>query len=484
VPAGVLDTYFRKVTGRERARRAKPPAMVRLSLNLAERTHSKQAAFILDESGQVVALCGRRAGKTSGARLKLIKTAAERPGTVSVLVTQTRAAAKKLYWRQLQNDLRALDVGFEYNATELIIRLPNGSEIWLAGAANATDIERLRGYAFALVIIDEAQAIRDDVLQRLVEDVLQWALVDHQGQLVLIGTPPPVPVGWFVERYTKVDAKGRPILGWSDHHFTIFDNTKMPGGQKAVVAYLDKIRRERGIVEGSPTYRREVLGELVLDASQLVLNAFDLDLSVYWPNELPATGATTVLGVDIGYQDADAIAALTRFPVSNDLWLAEEWEENHQTEEQLGAKILEFNTRHHPIAKVADTGGGGRKTVAGISQRLGLEIEAAHKPSVVEQFQRLNDEFRARGETGRSRLRVPAGGLAARDAIRLAWEPTKIGQKIAKHPHSNILPALSYAYSRMSRYLAELPEEEKQQLTPQEQAYAETIASYQRMGQS
>jgi hypothetical protein len=484
VPAGVLDTYFRRVTKRERARRARPPSMVRLSLDLATRTHGKQCAFILDQAGQVVALCGRRAGKTSGARLKLIKTAAERPGTISVLVTQTRGLAKKLYWRQLQNELRALDVGFEFNATELIIRLPNGSEIWLAGAANATDIERLRGFAFALVVIDEAQAIRDDVLQRLVEDVLQWALVDHQGQLVLIGTPPPVPVGWFVERYTGVDGKGKEVLGWSRHHFTIFDNSKMPGGQAAVVAYLDKIRRERGIVEGSPTYRREVLGELVLDASQLVLNAFDLDLSVYHPNELPEGRPVVVMGVDIGYQDADAILDLGRYPASNDLWAVEEWEENHQTEEQLGERIKDHNERWHPIAKVADTGGGGRKTVAGISQRLGLEIEAAHKPSVVEQFQRLNDEFRARGGNGRSRLRVPANGLCARDAIRMAWEPGKIGQKVAKHPHSNILPALSYAYSRMSRYLAELPEEPPKQLTPQEQAYAETIELYQRMTQS
>lgn len=481
MPAGVLDTYFRRAIQRERARRAAPPSMVRLSLDLATRTHSKQAALILDVTDQVVALCSRRAGKTSAARLKLIKTACERPGTVSVLVAPTRGQAKKLYWQDLQKDLRDLDVGFEYNATELIVRLPNGSEIWLAGAATTADIERLRGFKFALVIIDEAQVIRDDVLRRLVEDVLQWALVDHQGQLLVLGTPPPVPVGWFVERYTGLDAKGKEVLGWSRHHFTIFDNTKMPGGQKAVTAYLEKIKRERGITEGTPTYRREVLGELVLDASQLVLNAFDGELSVYHPNELPAGTPTVVMGVDIGYQDADAIADLGRFAASNDLWLVEEWEETHQTEEQLGEHIKAHSERWLPVAKVADTGGGGRKTVAGISQRLGLTIEAAHKPSVVEQMQRLNDELRARGGDGKSRLRVPANGLFARDAIRLAWEPGKIGQKVARHPHSNIIPATSYAYSRISRYFAGPPEPEAPRVTPQEQAYLETIAHYERM---
>jgi len=65
----------------------------------------------------------------------------------------------------------------------------------------------------------------------------------------------------------------------------------------------------------------------------------------------------------------------------------------------------------------------------------------------------------------------------------MAWEPGKIGQKVAKQPHSNILPALSYGYSRISRYFSELPKEEKPQLTPQEQAYADTIDNYRRMTQ-
>lgn len=478
---GVFGHYFRGAIRRERARRNVPPAMVRLAVDLVQLTHPKQLAFMLDQADQVVAMCGRRAGKTSGARLLLVKSAVDHPGSISVVVAPTRAEAKKLYWSSLQRLLRSLDIGFIPNGTDLVLRLPNASEIWLAGARDARQIERLRGHAFKLVIIDEAQSIRDDILRTVVEDILQWALVDYQGRLLVLGTPPPVPVGWFVERYNGVDAHGKPVLGWSRHHLTLFDNAKMPGGQAAVVAYLEKLRRERGITEGTPTYRREVLGELVLDASQLVLSAFDLEASVYWPNELPEGIPTVVMGVDIGYQDADAIADLGRYAASNDLWLVEEWEKNHQTEEQLGDEIKLHVDRWHPIAKVADTGGGGKKTVAGIAQRLGMEIEAAHKPSVVEQFQRLNDEFRARGDMGKSRLRVPAGGIAARDAVRMAWEPKKIGQKVAKVPHSNILPALSYGYSRMSRYLAALPAEEPPRLTPQEQALRARLEHYEKL---
>jgi hypothetical protein len=477
VPSGVLDRYQRRIVARERGRRKAGNAVL-AAIDLIRWTFARQRQFIEDACDQVVALCSRRAGKSSAARVLLVKTAVENPGTVSVLVTQTRVAAKKLYWKQLQKVLRDLDVPFETNTTELVIRLPNGSEIWLAGAKDSTEIERLRGYAFKLVVIDEAQAIRDDIIRPLVEDVLQWALVDHRGRLVVIGTPPLVPVGWFVERYQGVDAEGKPVLGWARHHWTIFDNERMPGGQVAVAAYLEKLRRDRGISEGSPTWRREVLGELVLDVSQLVLSAFDLEASVYTLDVLPQERPTVILGIDIGYLDADAIIALARFPSSNDLWVIEEWEESHQTEEQLGAHIKDFNERHRPIKKIADTGGGGRKTVEGISKRLGLDIEAAHKPSVVEQFMRLNDEFRARSADGKSRLRVLKGGRVQHDAIRMAWAPGKIGQQIAKTPHSNVLPALSYAYSGASRYFTPPPEDPTPKITPQEQRERERLARY------
>jgi hypothetical protein len=448
---GVFGNYLRAAAASERRRRSRPA--VQFALDLGLHTFAEQLAFILDPSDQVIGLCGRRAGKSSAARLLLVKTALERPGTISALVTITRASAKKLYWQALHRLLRQLGVPFDSNATELVIRLGNGSEIWLAGAKDASEIERLRGHAFALVIVDEAGSIRDQVLRALVEDVLQWALVECFGKLRLIGTPPPVPVGYFAERFLGVDEKGREVLGWSRHHWTIYQNAKLP--QAAIAAYLEKLKRERGISEQSVTWRREVLGELVYDRDALVLSAFDLVDSVYTPDQLPAgRPAGVILGVDIGWHDPDAIVALARFPQSPDLWVVEEWEQPHRTEEQLGARILESIHRWHPLEVSADTGGGGKKTVEGVSKRIAYTIKAAHKPSVVEQFQRVNDEFRARSAEGKSRLRVPKGGVCAADAVRMRWVPGKTGIEVAKVPHSDALPALSYAYAETDRFWA------------------------------
>lgn len=450
----VLRNYLRKQLAGEISRRNRPVIAPTLDLNAL--CFPEQREFVECQDDLAVALCGRRAGKSSADRIILVATALQRPGTISVLVTQTRAAAKKLFWASTQALLRQLNVPFETNATELIIRIYNGSEIWLAGAKDTAEIERLRGHAFAMVIIDEAGAIRDSVLRPLVEDVLQWALVDHQGKLRLTGTPPPVPVGYFVERFAGMDAKGQELPGWWRKRWTIYQNTKIPNQNLA--AYLERIKSDRGITEGSVTWRREVLAELVYDRDALVLSAFDLSTSTW--QVAPVGKPTVVLGVDIGWQDADAIVALGWYPTSPNLYVLEEFEQPHQTEEQLSAVLRDWIRRWNPIGVVGDTG-GNRKTIEGIARRLQHPIKPAHKPAVVDQFQRLNDEFRA------IRMFVPAGGICAHDAIRMRWEPGKVGQKVAKEPHSNALPALSYAYSEARAYYYK-PEPEAQKKTAME----------------
>ena len=435
---------------------------------------SCQLDYVRDESDLAVALCGRRSGKTSANRLLLVKTALENAGSLAVLVHETRGAAKKQYWLQLQKLLRGLGVPFRVNGTELRIVLANDSEIWLAGAATSADIERLRGYAFALVIVDEAQAIRESILRTLVEDVLQWALLDEEGKLRLTGTPPPVPVGYFVERFQGEDAEGKPIKGWARHRWTVYQNKFL--GAKKVAAYLQRIKVERGMDESSPGWLREVLGELAYDRNALVLSAYDIKGSVLFPRPAlegqhitPEGKATCVIGVDIGWHDADAIVVLGWFADSPNLYVLEEYEAAHNTEEALAKELQRMIRTWEPLAVVADTGGGGKKTVEGVARRLQYPLKAAHKPGVVTQFARLNDEFRA------GRLFTRAGGNLAHDAIRMRWEPGKVGVKVAQSPHYNTPFAAAYGLEEARHYFHRPEPDTGPRLTALEQALAKTM---------
>lgn len=420
-------------------------------------TFPQARAFIEDLSDLVVVLCGRRSGKSSAGRQLVVKTALANPGRTLALVGPTRVATKKLHWDRLQALLRDAGVPFTKDGTDLILKLFNGAQIWLAGAKDTTEVERLRGPEFVLVVVDECGVIRPSILKYLVEDVLQWSLVDYAGRLVLMGTPPPVPAGYFVERYRGLDAHNQPVKGWSRHggvgsergRWTLFENSLLPN--RSVAEYLRKLREDRGLTEQSITWRREVLGELVYDKDALVLNAFDLDHSVWSGDALPEGTWRYVLGVDIGWHDPDAIVVLGWCSSSPNLYVVEEYEKPHQTEEDLAEVLRGFINRYHPLSIVGDTGGGGKKTLEGISRRIKWIIKPAHKPSIVEQFNRLNDEFRA------GKLFVPAGGNCAEDAIRMMWEPGKTGQKVAHEPHSDALPALSYAYPEARHFFYNPP---------------------------
>lgn len=166
---------------------------------------------------------------------------------------------------------------------------------------------------------------------------------------------------------------------------------------------------------------------------------------------LPGGRWLHVIGVDIGYHDADAIEVLGWSDQSPGLFQVDEFVKAHQTEEDLTRELARYVATYAPISIVGDTGGGGKKTVEGIAQRLGHPIKAAHKPSVVEQFARLNDELRA------GRLFLKSGSIAAADAFRLRWEVGKVGRKVDDAFHSDALPALSYAYAEARHYWHQEP---------------------------
>src|SRR5690606_34805605 len=115
-------------------------------------------------------------------------------------------------------------LGAKFNQVELTMTLKNGSVIILGGANDDSEIERYRGGAYPLVIIDEAQSVRS-YLKVLVEEILAPATIDYAGQIVMIGTPNASAMGYFHDAATGKLVRpdtGEPI--WSNHSWTGLDN--------------------------------------------------------------------------------------------------------------------------------------------------------------------------------------------------------------------------------------------------------------------
>lgn len=259
----------------------------------------QQRAFIQDRSDRKSAICGRRAGKTSGAARWLLQGMEERPGTRSVYVGLSAARAKQIMWDGvLERTGRSFQLGLQPRTKhgQLMIRHPNGSTLWLAGCGDRSEVDKFRGEPFYRVVVDEAQAF-PEWISELVEDAIEPSLVDYSGQLALCGTPSAVPSGYFYEVTTGARQ------GWSpSHRWTMLDNPHLPGAPD----WLKNKCVTQSWGDDDPTYQREYLGRWVRDEQALVYPfrpANDYRPDGPGPYGLPDGDYSFGLGVDLGWSE-------------------------------------------------------------------------------------------------------------------------------------------------------------------------------------
>lgn len=291
---------------------AKRPRHLRLVAD-----NAKQLAFVTDKAKRRAALCGRRAGKTTAIAVWLYEGMLLRPGTRQVYIGLTRGAARQILWDGAMAKL-VKRFGWPLRETtvdgQIIIRHPNGSSLWVAGCDDKRELDKFRGQAFFRVSIDEAQGFPEDVLKPLVEDVIDPALADEDGELALSGTPSPVDIGYFYD----VTSGHEP--GWSCHYWDILDNPHFlgPANDNRFTNRAEEVLADAAVKLGStehPTYQREWRGKWVHDAGALVYPFSDKNRWTphpEWPYGLnPDAEWVFGLGVDLGYSEGAKTLAFT-----------------------------------------------------------------------------------------------------------------------------------------------------------------------------
>lgn len=388
-------------------------------------------------------MCSRRAGKTIADVAALLVAALEHPGSTCIFISLTRVNAKRTAWRPLLDMNRDLGLRGKPNETELRLDLPNGSVIYMVGASDRSEIDKLRGPGLALVIVDEAQSF-PVYFAELIDAVLAPALMDYDGSLMLTGTPGPVPGGYFWDCCHKE--------GWGHHTWTVWNNpiiVKKSG--RTVRQMLDKELKRRGLTEADPIIRREWFGEWAYDEKARVF-AFLPERNVY--GKLPQIQGQWqhVVGIDLGYDDADAISVLAWSDELPAVYLVEENVMAKQTITELGKKLKAVEEKFHPIARVIDTGGLGKKITQELEPRLGLSLEPADKVRKLEHIELLNDALRS------GRFFAPAASRFAADCTVMEWDksvPEK--PKIPDRCHSDIADSVLYSYVKCLHWLYQEP---------------------------
>lgn len=406
----------------------------------------KQVSFIRDPARFKTGVCSRRSGKTVSCAADLHETTEKYEGDVAY-ITVNRRSAKRIIWKDLLKINKDFKLGAKADNTELTLTKPNGNTIYVTGAKDASDAETLRGQKFRKVYIDECQSFRA-YIQDLVEDIIEPALTDYNGSLVLIGTPGPVPAGYFF------DSAKNPA--WSHHKWTMLDNPhiKRQSGREPL-DIIQELAARRGLTLSSPGIQREYYGQWMKDDDALVYHFDPLINSTLQVPDLKEM--TYIFGVDIGWKDSDAIAVLGYDSKSKSVYLVEELITAKQDITSLVGQIKQLQDKYAPVKVVMDAGALGKKIQEEIISRHGINIVAAEKQRKHEFIKLLNDDLR----TGKFKARLGTRFEEDCDLVQWNWDdPAK--PKIDDGYHTDIGDAVLYAWRECRHYFYEAqPEKPK-----------------------
>lgn len=357
-----------------------------------------------------VARCTRRAGKTTGAAIKLLYTLLMDPRSVSLYVAKSTTIVRDQIWPELKTLVAEHDLPFEFNETQLRIqhKKSTGRAIF-RGASDAAQLDKLRGLGvggvFVLAILDESGTFGSE-MEQLVSSVISPGLRDRGGEMLLVGTPGYFPEGLFYE------ASEGLRKNWVRRRWTLQDNPFLSQDAKNYKLIME----EEGLTEDDPVFIREWKGQYAIN---LKTQMFEFDPKRNGFTVDPPDNLTYFLGVDFGWTDETAIVALGWSHLSKRMYAVESWAAPEQTSDMVAEQLQRFISKYRPTRIVGDTGGYGKGPAEQIWVDYKIYIEPARKLEKINHVEFMNSAFR------RSDLMVRYTDELARELPKVLWAENK-----------------------------------------------------------
>lgn len=249
--------------------------------------------FDNDTDKQVITICSRRSGKTECNARILIKKILKK-GSPCLYINKTFQNAIDQLFDLVIDTAESIGIHPSHSSkSEGIIEFGNGSSIRFAGVSNIESIEKLRGFKFRCVIIDEIGHLGKN-MDYLIDQVLIPAMADFSdSQMFFTGTPPR--------------SKNYAVRLWDSgikkYHWTLFDNPFIPDAEGFLKDYMSK----KGLTIDDPLIQREWFG---------VVGAWDTEAQVFKGfrtyKDLPKDFNLDriYIGVDFGFVDYNGIVSI------------------------------------------------------------------------------------------------------------------------------------------------------------------------------
>ncbi len=242
---------------------------------MKQRLHPEARAAVEDPSPLIGILGTRRSGKSRSAITEMLDVGATVPDARVYYVNETMGECERIAWIGNGHD-GLLTVNEEYelggraNHSKHTLTFPRGGIIELIGADDMRQINKIRGGAPTLLVVDEAQKLPH--VQPLLRSAAGAGMMDAKmrhgrvGRIILSGTPGDDLAGLFFE---VTDNESECPAGWSRHFLNVtmnpfFGATPEERFENTVLEFC----RIHGLELDAPEVQREWFGKWVRELAR------------------------------------------------------------------------------------------------------------------------------------------------------------------------------------------------------------------------
>lgn len=265
-----------------------------LEYRILKQCYKEQQEVLLNDSDKrILVNTSRRTGKTNLAARWLVKKCIKPNSPCLYVHIKFDNAIRQAFDICLECAKQA-EVGIDrFSKNEGIIVFKNGSYIKFVGNSNKAEADKIRGFRFRGIVIEEAAFTINP--KYLIEDVLTPTMADYKdSQIMMISTPPRQPKTYYEDCYDSGD--------WKIYEWNAMANPFIPSFRD----FINETLIKKGYKESDPFIQREIYGKFAFDTEAQVFKGYQL-----YNQDPKINGITDVyIGIDFGWNAYNAIVGI------------------------------------------------------------------------------------------------------------------------------------------------------------------------------
>lgn len=401
------------------------------------------AEAVLESNSRTAILTSRRSGKSYCILSVIIHFCITNPEAQCLYIGLTRQSVKRIGWKLAKKICNKHKISYTENKSSLTITFNNESTLEFGSVQNNAEADKYLGTYYDIVGIDEAASYDPDVLDYLVDEVLDPALAEVDGRVVLLGTPREIEGGRFFDT-TALNL----YPTWNTFRWKTEENIYLADAWKRKI---EQIKRDHPDVDifDIPKIKREYLGEWAKEDAAYVYRVKKEAFIDQWNPDKPEY----VLGIDIGFRDACAFVVGGWDKHKKEYVVVYSYKKSGMLYDDIANKIEELTYQYKNIREVVVDAAGGAKVIQeSLANRFKIPVTAAEKTEKSHWVEVFNTEM----ILGNIKILEESNKELIEEMLNLPWKQKNSG-KWEEHPDydNHATDACLYGYRYAYHYLEE-----------------------------